>query len=468
MTQSDNLLLMDTSEERIKEIISRQKAFFATGKTNGVSFRLAAMKRFRKNIRANEGRICDALWKDLRKSHQEAYITEVSMVLKELDYHIACLSEWTRSERVAVPISLFPARSRVIYQPLGVSLIIAPWNYPFLLMMDSMIGALSSGCCAVLKPSPYTRYTALVMQGIVEASFAEEHVAMVQGGRAVNTILLAQRWDMIFFTGSTSLGRHVMSAAAEHLTPLVLELGGKSPCIVDREADLRIAARRIAWGKWLNAGQTCIAPDYLLVHEDIREALMASIIRETEIMYGRNPADSPHFPRIVNSESFRRLSSMLSQGKILYGGSTCEEDLYIAPTLIEPANTDDLVMTEEIFGPLLPILGFRQLDEAISFVNAREKPLALYYFGRPREARRVIAGTDSGTVGINDTVMQIASSRLPFGGVGNSGFGKYHGKDSFMAFSHKRSLLITPARPDWPMRYPPFRLHRLLRFLLKL
>jgi aldehyde dehydrogenase (NAD+) len=342
----------------------------------------------------------------------------------------------------------------------------APWNYPFQLLMNPLVGAISSGCCTMLKPSPYTPHVAAVMEELVKETFDPGYISITQGSRKVNEILLGQRFDVIFYTGSPAVGKVVMRAAAENLTPVILELGGKSPCIVDAAANLDIAAKRIAWGKTINAGQTCIAPDYLLVHSSVKDELLAKISANIEIMYGPDIRQSPWFPRIVNIQAMERLQKLLLHGKIVYGGELDISEKYMAPTIIDEVKPDFPIMQEEIFGPVLPVMTFDKIDEAIAFVNANEKPLAFYYFGKNRQARKVLDQTTSGGGCINDTILHIANHHLPFGGVGNSGLGKYHTRRSFLAFSNERSILTSPTWFDLPVKYVPFKWFRWVKKII--
>jgi aldehyde dehydrogenase (NAD+) len=353
-----------------------------------------------------------------------------------------------------------------MYEPLGVSLIIAPWNYPFQLLMNPLVGVISSGCCAVLKPSPYTPHIAAVMETLVHETFEEKYISVVQGGRDVNTLLLEKRFDLIFFTGSPALGKIVMTAAARHLTPVVLELGGKSPCIVDAGANLDRAAKRIAWGKTINAGQTCIAPDYLFVHASVKDELLKKIAFHLGQMFGENAQESRYYPRIVNRNAMERLQKLLLNGTIVYGGKVDADDNYISPTLIDHVEPDFPIMQEEIFGPLLPVMTFDAIETVSAYVNSHEKPLAFYYFGTNRQAKEILAQTSSGGGCINDTLMHIANHHLPFGGVGNSGTGHYHGRESFLAFSHARAIVTTPTWFDLPVKYVPFRYFKWVKKIL--
>lgn len=456
----------ETAFSDIAALIDKQRAFFATHQTKELSFRIQQLKKLQKTIREYEKHIAEALWKDLRKSPQEAYLTEIGLVLDELRNHIRHLKHWAKDKRVGSPLFLFPSKSRIHYEPLGVALIVSPWNYPFQLLINPLIGAISAGCCAILKASPYAPHTARIVETLIRQTFPENHIALVQGNRQVNQFLFSQKLDLIFFTGSPALGRVVMSAAAKHLTPCILELGGKSPCIVDRQANLRRAAKRIVWGKTVNAGQTCIAPDYLFVHKDIKEDLLKEMKSAIQQFFGDDPRLSPYYPRIVNKKAMERLKQLLSHGNILSGGEVDEEQGYIAPTLIDNIGLQDPIMQEEIFGPLLPVMTFENIQEVLSYINTHEKPLALYYFGNSKKAGEVLRQSSSGGVCINDTLMHISNARLPFGGVGNSGMGKYHGKRSFLAFSNERAIVKTPTCIDLPMRYAPFKYLRLVRKLL--
>lgn len=447
----------------VKEIVNRQREYFGTGATKPLDFRLEKLRALKQVIRAYEEKIEAALWDDLHKSAYESYLTEISIVLQELEDHIRHLRRWARPLKVSTPLHLFGGKSRIIYEPLGVALIVAPWNYPFQLLMAPLIGAVAAGNCVILKPSPYAPAIVQVMAAMVAEAFSPEHVTLVPGGREVNQALWSEKMDVIFFTGSPALGKIVMKAAAEHLTPVILELGGKSPCIVDRTADIDLAARRLAWGKCLNAGQTCIAPDYLFVHTDVKEPLLEKIRQYISEFYGDQPRQSSDYPRIINLEAFDRILSLMQGEHIVWGGESNREEKFIAPTVIDRVSLESPVMQQEIFGPLLPVLEFSDLTEVISSVNSGEKPLALYYFGKPVEAKRVIEATTSGGVCVNDTIMHIANVRLPFGGVGNSGMGKYHGHSSFLAFSNRRSVLFAARWWDIPLRYPPYKALSLLK-----
>lgn len=452
-----------TPESLIVQYVANQREFFSTQQTKNVAFRLAQLQKLKKAILHYQKKIEDALWADLHKSPEEAYLTEISIVLSEIDNHYKQLKNWASPKRVSTPLHLFPSSSKIIYEPLGVALIIAPWNYPFQLLINPLIGAIASGCCGILKPSPDSPTVAKIIAEMIASTFDSTYITVVQGGLETNTTLLNQRFDIIFFTGSPKVGKVVMRAAAENLTPVVLELGGKSPCIVDADANLDIAAKRIAWGKFLNAGQTCIAPDYLFAHPSIKAELLDKIAQNIQLMYGKNSKQSRFYPRIVNQKAMDRLASLLKQGKIHTGGEIDVAERYIAPTIIDEVNPDFLLMQEEIFGPILPVMTFKHIDETIDFINNNEKPLALYYFGGNKTAKNVLAKTTAGGSCINDTLLQVGNHNLPFGGVGNSGMGSYHGKDSFLAFSHKRAVVTTPTWLDLPFKYAPFKYFNILK-----
>lgn len=441
----------------IKQLVEKQADFFASQQTKSIDFRKAQLKKLQKAIKLNEAKISEALYLDLRKSTEEAYLTEISIVLQEIDHHLKHLDEWSRPKATPTPLHLFPSSSKIIFEPLGKSLIIAPWNYPFQLVINPLIGAISAGCTAVLKPSPDTPHTATLLQKIISSTFPSEYIGIVLGGIEENQLLLKQRFDLIFFTGSTRVGKIVAKAAAENLTPTILELGGKSPAIVHLDANINIAAKRIAWGKTINAGQTCIAPDYVLVHQSVKEQLIEKMKVHIMKMYGEQPVQSPYYPRIVHDAAFKRLEGFLKNGTIRFGGQTDSLERLIAPTIIDGVGIEDPIMQEEIFGPILPILTYNQLDEVMSIINQGEKPLALYYFGSKKTGNLLLDKTSSGGACINDTLLHIANDELPFGGVGHSGMGAYHGKQSFLAFSHQRAVLQSSTRFDLAAKYPPFK-----------
>lgn len=460
------MAITNTSTEKIVSVIAAQKVFFKSGKTLSREFRIDALKSLKKAIIKWEKPLAEALWSDLHKSYEEAYLTELSIVLGEIDNHIKHLKKWMKPERKATPLKMFPSRSKVISEPLGCSLIISPWNYPVQLLLNPLVGAISAGCTAILKPSPYVENVSTVIEKMIAETFDEHYIAVVQGNRDVNSALLEQRYDIIFFTGSPSLGRKVMAAAAKNLTPVVLELGGKSPCIVDSSADIATIARRIAWGKSLNAGQTCIAPDYLLVHKDIKNRLIDALKREFKELLTKNPKKAKHFVRIVNDKAFDRLVGYLEGADVVFGGEYDKAERYISPTIVDNVSLDSPIMNEEIFGPIFPVVTFSTTEEAVAFVTEREKPLALYYFGDKRSADYVLKHTSSGGACVNDTIMHIANENMPFGGVGNSGMSSYHGKESYNVFSHHRAVVTTTTLFDVPFRYMPYKMFSLVKRLL--
>ncbi|PKD20462.1 aldehyde dehydrogenase, partial [Salegentibacter salinarum] len=432
--------MIETSASTISEIYKGQKAFFASQKTKSIAFRLQQLKTLKKAILQYEDKVNEALWQDLHKSKEEAFLTETSLLIEELNYHIKNLKNWAKPKKVGTPLQIKPSLSRIYFEPLGIGLIIAPWNYPFQLTINPLIGAISAGCCAVLKPSPDTPNVARVIEEMISEYFPSEYIAVVQGGKEANQELFKFPFDVMFFTGSPGVGKIVMKAAAEHLSRVVLELGGKSPCIVDKKANLKIAGKKIAWGKIINAGQTCIAPDYLLVHKEVKNDLLAEILKAFEEMLGEDIANSNHYGRIVNPTAMNRLMKYLD-GDIYYGGKVDLEEKYIAPTILNNVQPEDEIMQEEIFGPILPVMEFNEIDDALSYINRNEKPLALYYFGKNNGAEKVLRETSSGGACINDTLLHVANHKLPFGGVGNSGMGKYHGIESFLAFTHERGVV---------------------------
>ena len=451
--------MQNISTEEIKGIVENQKSFFRSGATLDIAFRKRMLRRLMEALQAWEERLAQALWNDLHKSYEEAYLTEFSILKGEIKTHIKNIDKWAARKKCHSTVAVFPSRSYTVKEPLGTALIIAPWNYPVQLLLNPLVGAISAGCTAVLKPSPYVPQVSGTLAKMIAETFNPEYIAVIEGHRDVNTALLQQRWDMIFFTGSPALGKEVMAAAATNLTPVVLELGGKSPCIIDRTADIKLAAKRIAWGKTLNSGQTCIAPDYLIVHPDIKEKFIKAFAHEIKALHGENTFESQHFVHMVSSKAFERVSSYLTQGNILYGGKTDPAKLCIEPTILECTDTNMPVMQEEIFGPVFPMISFAAetfIQQATDFIVQREKPLALYFFGEEKDGWEVIGKTSSGGGCINDVIMHIANGNMPFGGVGNSGMGRYHHQYSFECFSHTRSILVSPNWPDMPFRYMPY------------
>ena len=442
----------------IKTLLADQKRFFNTGKTKDIGFRKEKLETLHESLRESEENVLNALKQDLSKSFYEGYLTEFGIILDEIRFAKKHLSKWARPRRVRTHLFQFPASSYIYPEPYGISLIISPWNYPFQLIMAPLIGSITAGNCSVVKPSEYTPRTSRVIGEIIGKRFDPEYVAVIEGDAQISRTLLDEAFDYIFFTGSQAIGKIVMAAAARHLTPVTLELGGKSPCIVDRGVDLERTAKRIVSGKFINAGQTCIAPDYLLVHRSVKAALLNRIESYIHRFYGENPQQSSDYPRIINDSHFMRLTGFLHTGSIISGGQTDREDLYIAPTLLDNISWDDPVMLEEIFGPILPVICYDNLSEAIARVRLLPRPLALYFFSTNRQDKeRVIKEISFGGGCINDTLLHIASPYLPFGGVGSSGMGSYHGKASFDTFSHQKSILKKPLGIDIPLRYPPFK-----------
>ena len=457
---------MENTVNRIPGIVAAQRDLFATHATLPIDYRMEMLRKLRSAIVKHEQSLTDALYLDLHKSYEEAFLTEISIVLGEIDNFLKNLPRWAAPSKKETPLKLKPSKSAIITEPLGVSLIIAPWNYPVQLLLNPLVGAIAAGCTAVLKPSPYVPNVASALERLIKECFSEEYVTIVQGHRDVNSALLKERYDIIFFTGSPDLGRVVMRAAAENLTPVVLELGGKSPVVVDRSANIAVAAKRIAWGKTLNAGQTCIAPDYLLIHREIKEQFIEAFKRALVELHGEDTQQSKHYVRMVSARAFERVSSYLNDGVVRHGGRTDAADRYIEPTLLDNVSVDSAVMREEIFGPVLPIIEIESVDEAIGFINKREKPLALYVFAEDGVAKHVVEHTSSGGACINDVIMHIANEHMPFGGVGNSGMGRYHGRDSLYAFSHRRATLNTPTWIDLPFRYMPYKLFKYIKGMI--
>lgn len=440
--------------------VQQQRTFFNTGQTKPVAFRLEQLKRLKQAIIDRQEAILQAARADLGRPAFEAYF-EIA-TLAEINLALKHLKTWVKPQRVATSIDQFPASAWVQPEPLGVVLIIGPWNYPFQLMMSPLIGAIAAGNCALLKPSEQAPHTANVIAEIVQATFDPNYVAVVEGDASVSQQLLAEKFDHIFFTGGTSIGKIVMTAAAQHLTPVTLELGGKSPCIVDADVRLDYTAKRIVWGKLINAGQTCIAPDYLLVDRRIKSALIEQMKQWIERFYGADPATSPDYGRIINSHHFNRLTGLLKDQTPIVGGQFDPETRYIAPTVLDNVTWDDPIMQEEIFGPILPILTYDDLNTAIAQINSHPKPLALYLFSNNEQTQNhVLQSTSSGGACLNDTVMQVGVLGLPFGGVGESGMGRYHGKASFDTFSHQKSVLKRSLWLDLGWRYAPYKPEKL-------
>jgi acyl-CoA reductase-like NAD-dependent aldehyde dehydrogenase len=454
-------------------LIRGQRDFFNSGKTLPLEFRIGQLKRLKDSIERNERIIFEALYKDLRKSEIEAYNSEVLVVTSEIDYVLRRIKKWVRPRKVRTPLMHLPAKSLVYPEPAGVVLILSPWNYPFQLTFAPLIGAIAAGNCAVLKASEYAPHMSAAMAEIIRNNFEQDYVTVAEGGVEVSKALLQEKFDHIFFTGSTNVGKIVMRAASQHLTPVTLELGGKSPCIVWKDANIEVASRRILWGKFMNAGQTCVAPDHLLVHKDIGKGLIETLINGIGKFYGPSPQQSKDYSRIINEDHFERLIKYLEDGTVLFGGEHDKKDLYISPTLLSNVKEFSPVMQDEIFGPILPIIEFETMEDVIGRMRSKPKPLSLYLFTDDQGVQEaILSGTSSGGICINDTVSHIVGSDLPFGGVGESGFGNYHGKASFDSFTHYKSVLKRSFSFDSKMKYPPYRVElkrikRILKFLLR-
>jgi aldehyde dehydrogenase (NAD+) len=454
--------------EQIESIREKQAAFFSSGVTQNTKFRRESLKKLKKTIIKYDRNIGEALKKDLNKSSFEAYATETGLVLHELGSQIRNLEKWARRRKVRTPIFALPSRSFVYPEPYGKVFIISPWNYPFQLPMVPLIGAIAAGNVAIIRQSRFSPNTNEVIKKILNESFLEEHVAVIESEIEITEKALCLKWDLIFFTGSTQIGRKVYSEAAQNLTPVILELGGKSPVVVDDGASISVAATRIIWAKLINAGQTCISPDYLFVHSRIKNELIENLKSEIIRMYGENPIENNDYPKIVSEKAFDRLAAMIGSGKVIHGGRTNREKMSVEPTLLE-STVYDKCMEDEIFGPVLPVIGFDDLGEVIKYINSREKPLAVYLFSSDRKKQeRMLRETSSGACLINDLILHIANGYLPFGGVGESGMGRYHKKESFRAFSNMKAVMKSGSLIDIPMKYPPFKnKERIIRMFLK-
>lgn len=455
---------------KIEQIVDVQRKFFATNKTFDIKFRLEALDKLKASVKKHETDLLEAIHKDLGKSATESYMCEVGLLLEKITYTRKHLRSWARTRRKCTPLTNFHAKSMIVQEPYGVVLIMSPWNYPVLLTLEPLIGAIAAGNCAVVKPSAYSPETSAVIQKLISETFEPGYVDVVTGGRAENADLLEQKFDYIFFTGGVTVGKLVMEKASKHLTPVTLELGGKSPCIIDHPANLRIAARRITFGKFLNCGQTCIAPDYVLVEKSVHDEFVKLLIEETIKMYGEDIFANKDYGKMVNQKHFDRVSGLIAKEKVVYGGRLKAETLQIEPTILDNVTPDDAVMQEEIFGPVLPIIVVESTDEAANFIKNRPKPLALYLFTSDRkEEKQFLREVPFGGGCVNDTIIHIATNNLPFGGVGNSGIGSYHGKKTFEAFSHAKSVVKKYTWLDISMRYQPYAnwKDKLIRMFLK-
>ncbi len=444
-------------KQEIQEILQRQRAYFETGATLPVSARKAALRKLYTGIEKQEKQLCAALKKDLGKSASESYMSEIGLVKSEITYMLRHVGRFAREKRVMTPLAQYVSRSFEKPSPYGCVLIMSPWNYPFLLTIEPLVDAVAAGNTAVLKPSAYAPHTAEVMTRLIENCFPAEFVAVVNGGRAENTSLLEMKFDYIFFTGGKAVGREVMRRAAEHLTPVTLELGGKSPCIVDRTANIPLAAKRIVFGKFLNCGQTCVAPDYIYCDETVKPALLRELKKQVELQYGREPLKNENYGKIINRKHFDRICGLIEEKKVVYGGERNADTRQIAPVVMDGVSWEDAVMGEEIFGPVLPVLSYRSLEEAVRKIRSMPCPLALYLFSASRRNISYVKERVSFGGGcINDTLIHLATSAMGFGGVGESGMGSYHGKHGFETFTHRKSIVDKKTFPDLPMRYQPY------------
>jgi aldehyde dehydrogenase (NAD+) len=441
----------------VQAIVDRQKDFFKSKQTKDIAFRKACLKRLLEELVKREKDIARAMYDDFRKPEFESVMTETGIVINELKLAIRKLHSWSRSRYIRPVMVNFPSTNRLYKEPYGTVLIIAPWNYPFQLVFSPLIGAIAAGNTVVIKPSEHSSNTSRIIAEIIRAVFDPGHVSVIEGEVAVAAKLLRERWDYIFFTGSIAVGKIVAKAAAEHLTPVTLELGGKNPCIVDETADIKLAARRILWGKFINCGQTCIAPDYVLVHESVKDNFVEQCKKEIRLTYGENAQLSPDYARIINPANFEGLRKLLVGEKVLTGGDTDSNDLYFSPTLLDNPGPDSPVMKHEIFGPILPVIGYKTEEDLTLFIHSYEKSLALYVFSNHvRFINRIIRNHSFGGGTVNDTIVHFANHRLPFGGVGYSGVGAYHGKHSFNTFSCKKGITTRYNWLDLPVRYAPY------------
>lgn len=454
----------------ISSIINKQKAFFRSGETLDLKYKLKQLKKLYLAIEAHEKDIYNAVYQDFKKSKFEVFGTEIALVLEEIKYFLKNLPKLMRPEKVKTSLPTIPAKSYIYREPYGLSLIIGPWNYPFMLMFEPLVGSIAAGNCIILKPSELAPHTSKLIKKLINGIYDESFVAVVEGGPKITQQLLVEKFDHIFFTGSEKVGKIVYEAAAKHLTPCILELGGKSPCIVDEDANIDLAARRIVWGKLINGGQSCVAPDYLLAHKRIKKPLLEKMVFYLKKYYGEDPKTSPDLPRIIDNKHFNRLKNYLNDGKIRFGGDSDEADHYIAPTVLDEIVWEDTIMQEEIFGPILPVMEYNDLDVVLGEIKDRPKPLALYYFSRNKKKQgKILREVEFGGGCINDTMFQFGSPSIPVGGVGSSGIGKYHGKESFYAFSNSKGIVKKSNLIDIPFRYPPYTGKlKLLKLIFKL
>ncbi len=459
------------TREEIGNLLSKQKAFFNSGKTLPLEFRKTQLKKLYSVIKKYEAEIAAALYYDLQKSEYESYMCEIGLVLSEITYMLRHINKFAKPKKVKTPIAQFPSKSRIVPMPYGNALIMSPWNYPFLLTLDPLVNAIAAGNTAVVKPSAYSPETCKVVEKIISECFAPEFVAVVSGGRNENSALLDQKFDVVFFTGSQAVGKEVLRRCAENLTPSILELGGKSPCIVDKSADVELAARRIVFGKFLNCGQTCVAPDYILCEREVKDKFVSEVIKQIKLQYGDAPLENKDYGKIINEKHFNRLLGLIEKEKVVFGGESDSKTQRIAPTVLDNVSENDAVMGEEIFGPIMPIIAFDDFEKTVFSLKEKAKPLALYIFSADKKHIKLVTETISYGGGcINDVIIHLATSEMGFGGVGESGMGAYHGKEGFFAFSHQKSIVDKKLWLDLPMRYQPFKSElnkKLLRAFLK-
>jgi len=464
-----NMVIIDQS--LAQSMLNEHNKFFITGETRNIDYRISALKRLKTTIKKYEKEIINALYKDLGKSEFEAYGTEIGFVLDSIGNFIKHSKNWAKPKKVRTALHQFPSKGYIMYEPYGTVLIIGPFNYPFQLLIEPLVGAIAAGNCAILKPSESTPTVSGLVKKIIEETFEEKYIRVIEGEKETTSALINLAFDYIFFTGSVPVGRIVMKAAAENLVPVTLELGGKSPVIVDKTANLELAAKRILWGKLINAGQTCIAPDYILVHKHIKDSFIEKLKSTVVSFYGSDASNSSDYGRIVSIKQFERLVAIIEKdkNKIIYGGHSDADTLYIEPTIIDKVNWQDAVMHDEIFGPIMPILEYEELEEVIEIITDRPKPLSLYVFTQDKNVEAAILNRISfGGGAVNDTISHMASSNMPFGGVGNSGMGAYHGKDSFETFSHRKSILKKSTSIDIKLIFPPYgNRTKLIRKILK-
>ena len=462
MNNEKKVTLFSTSleTEGLLPDFEKMQDFFYNHFTRSYKFRIDQLRNLKNAIQQYEAALIEALWKDLHKSSEEAYFTEIGFVYAEIDYAIKHLKNWMQEKLVSTPLLLFPSTSKIVRDPLGIVLIIAPWNYPVQLIFAPLVAAIAAGNCAVVKPSEFTPATIAIMKKIIQKAFEPQYIFMAEGigSEIIPALLNGFRFDHIFFTGSIAVGKEIAKMAALQLIPVTLELGGKSPCIVDKEVNIEVAAKRIAWGKFTNAGQTCVAPDYLLVYESRKEELLSHLEKNIEHFYGKQVMESPDYGRIINEQRFEKLVSFLQEGRILSGGKTDREQLFIAPTIMDELNWSAAVMQEEIFGPVLPVFTFTDYEQVFAMIRSHPDPLALYLFSENKAVEKLFVDTlQFGGACINNTLMHLGNPALPFGGVGKSGMGMYHGKFSFDTFSRPKAILKTGTWFDPPVKYPPYK-----------